>query len=117
MRISDWSSDVCSSDLTSLFPSIHLRPKRRSLRTVRNSKAEGGRLSAYLSSIDNRRQRLARKVIENAEARDRRPRTARRPGSRAIGAGAAPTAVPLLRDRRHLTRARSEAHTSELQSL
>src|SRR3546814_9173073 len=88
MRISDWSSDVCSSDL---FP--ELQEGVRVLVTVDQS-IDGARLHRLAGALCARLARLRRLVVlEGMRALARRPRV--QPG------------IPT----------RSEEHTSELQSL
>src|SRR3546814_9672928 len=97
MRISDWSSDVCSSDLT----------RRR----TGEAGEEAGDHGLRTAGDDGTRRAV-----------DRLPHLALRAAARAAGDRAfppdpspsqAPVAPP---DRRHQPR-RSEEHTSELQSL
>src|SRR3546814_4665997 len=92
MRISDWSSDVCSSDLDAVHPPAHRPQQRRGIPPV---------LSA--DSLDHGPQALGRR---------RRQRCAH------IGEGdaAGPVGVAGQRIARHAGQ-RSEEHTSELQSL
>src|SRR3546814_6786905 len=90
MRISDWSSDVCSSDLPEADgPAVRLQelrpPDRRHLR-----------------QSDRRRRRFFRPDPD---------------GDLAGGEHAAVAAVFLWRDAAVRAAARSEEHTSELQSL
>src|SRR3546814_6059043 len=100
MRISDWSSDVCSSDLRA--PCIARRPPPRPSQRRRQPRAEFQRRDSH---------------------RDPRVRAAGGGGGPAAGAGApaaddrAPRAVAGQghQDRPHPLR--SEEHTSELQSL
>src|SRR3546814_10264610 len=81
MRISDWSSDVCSSDL------------------------DAGATQVHHSRLASLRQKLKRRISCRSDAsRDRRFRTRR--AARAVSGSA-------TRNRQ----ARSEEHTSELQSL
>src|SRR3546814_1371798 len=85
MRISDWSSDVCSSDLT--------RPKSRS--------------QAPISSRRTVRTRLARRLRRlSGDCAQHNPEPAHFLRSEQTTDAATP-----------ITRARSEEHTSELQSL
>src|SRR3546814_5970278 len=100
MRISDWSSDVCSSDLRVLRAVRARRPRRTDRRAadaipVHRVRAPGrGPPAALLAPVDPTRHRAAgvRPALD-----------------RARGAG---------HDRRRDARqGRSEEHTSELQSL
>src|SRR3546814_9277070 len=86
MRISDWSSDVCSSDL----------PRRS---------GEGKAVEIGLLRIDE----------AAVDARAERQRRALRAVGRRRVAGAADTQAEI--ERRIVPDARSEEHTSELQSL
>src|SRR3546814_10043964 len=90
MRISDWSSDVCSSDL-------RREPPRRYFRSqYRSGRAAGG------------------------DGRSRAARSCRRGGrGRAAGLGGDQSAAPRARavPVQGTGQARSEEHTSELQSL
>src|SRR3546814_3370150 len=94
MRISDWSSDVCSSDLS------RARQRFRAARPVgradrRRGRAQGrGRRSQIRNAVARRRHRIGqdRSLYGSDRRRDRRGSA----GARA---------------------ARSEEHTSELQSL
>src|SRR3546814_1666056 len=100
MRISDWSSDVCSSDLTtprraaSYLRTMGRRGVRRDTRPPRRPTPAGG-------AMDVVRHRPRRAVLPDVR---RLPRPQRDPvrADRGAGRGAA-----------H----RSEEHTSELQSL
>src|SRR3546814_7523617 len=97
MRISDWSSDVCSSDLVAL---LWLLPRFAAFR--------GGQVSDQLVQLCTRRAQLA---IDEGEALDQNldMSAGRLGGSRRDG------------DRRRAQArqqfGRSEEHTSELQSL
>src|SRR3546814_5276334 len=107
MRISDWSSDVCSSDLLrTIRPGPHDRkpPRANSLviKTTRREKTGGGG-SAYASSMRSRRPV--------------RPAT----GDGACQEGPRGHPDPVTREEapwiRYAIPSRSEEHTSELQSL
>src|SRR3546814_2755032 len=93
MRISDWSSDVCSSDLPS-------RP------------GHGVRCCPHTPAIPREKKG---DFAARTQAEDRRDDDAssQRAGDRAMGAAHRRTAPP----RRTGRSARSEEHTSELQSL
>src|SRR3546814_5761894 len=101
MRISDWSSDVCSSDLNGVLshraPSVHRA-------------ADGiARFAEYLVP-DDRGQHLARAYdILETEIERGQPE--------AYDIGIAEIADHPARDQRLADRMRSEEHTSELQSL
>src|SRR3546814_1856749 len=93
MRISDWSSDVCSSDLLADgAPAYRGKGGARGWDRRHRFPRGKGRLDALLSATDRPRRRGSR------------PRCARR------RRGAA-------RPRLNRARTRSEEHTSELQSL
>src|SRR3546814_2036980 len=103
MRISDWSSDVCSSDL---------------VREAEGSLCEGALLET-LSHLGGRAE-LARRARIGAggHRRDDLPRTHHAARRYRAGCGlmeGAPTAAELFAALRVLVR--SEEHTSELQSL
>src|SRR3546814_8400347 len=110
MRISDWSSDVCSSDLTD---KTHLR---RAVRRTDAALVAGGRL--HHGSLP---------VLAAAQGTGALQRRARhRCDERGDGAGGAAAALRTLlrRSGQDLSTAqlagnqrRSEEHTSELQSL
>src|SRR3546814_7116640 len=129
MRISDWSSDVCSSDLVRHLEHWSLWPVRASLLTgpPKSGRSHLGRIFQHWSSGD---------VIDDADLADEqmifhawnRAQELRRP--LLIIASAAPPlwqiALPDLASRLKATPsvaigapddARSEEHTSELQSL
>src|SRR3546814_4833791 len=93
MRISDWSSDVCSSDLL-------LHPRSDSLSQF-PWRADLGTLSRETAT---RQKRMADEDRPHRPFRAHRPR--RRGDLRLLQPGP-----------RHGGRARSEEHTSELQSL
>src|SRR3546814_6739839 len=106
MRISDWSSDVCSSDLKPLLqkPRREVRdgeregdPCRRLLLGRAGAAAQDGRRGVHTRGLQ-RRRRAQRDLSQ--------PRHARRGGGDRVRPGA-----------HQLPRARSEEHKSELQSL
>src|SRR3546814_12865163 len=70
MRISDWSSDVCSSDLPVVTPEIHARVMREVVEpTVRGMASDGVPITGFLYAglmIDNTG---TPKVIERSEER------------------------------------------------
>src|SRR3546814_5255057 len=107
MRISDWSSDVCSSDLAVRGARIAVRQRRtrRALLVGRRAgAARADRAGAW-------RRRCARRGRDDAELsalgfRSRDPR-------RAVDVAVADALAP----RRRGAADRSEEHTSELQSL
>src|SRR3546814_6232449 len=97
MRISDWSSDVCSADLRGRWPrAAHLAPHRRAPRAGRHLAGPGAAAGA-------------------AAGHHRRAPAAPGPGG-ADGDRAAADAAVAGGVRVH-DPARSEEHTSELQSL
>src|SRR3546814_7118809 len=98
MRISDWSSDVCSSDLEQRHGCCRTEkaPLRAPLQDVE--------VAVHLRQAEARRRAAHLVGLQGGEA-DRRQ--ARRQGRR--------DAVP--RRHHHRLQARSEEHTSELQSL
>src|SRR3546814_5569974 len=110
MRISDWSSDVCSSDLRPLAQPVRLgeqRPRRRALRIVAQPRGAVGD-EARIVALDVRYRarehgRVARIGLEREPRREHR----------AIG-GRHERELALRGTGRAL---RSEEHTSELQSL
>src|SRR3546814_3911590 len=101
MRISDWSSDVCSSDLVAL---LWLLPRFAAFR--------GGQVSDQLVQLCTRRAQLA---IDEGEALDQNldMSAGRLGGSRRDGDRRRAQARQQFGGRD----ARSEEHTSELQSL
>src|SRR3546814_8532553 len=94
MRISDWSSDVCSSDLAS----------RRQTRHATRRRGHARRGSAFQPAATDRSASAGNPGrVPQLARRRRRGMTKARPGSRPLAPAIAP--------------ARSEEHTSELQSL
>src|SRR3546814_8825183 len=100
MRISDWSSDVCSSDLLVSRPRIvktrsRAFGRRRAHRVARDMQQPVDKQSRCLRRVGTgmRRQNLFTNVFE------------------------APTQQQQIRNRGALGAARSEEHTSALQSL
>src|SRR3546814_8788726 len=91
MRISDWSSDVCSSDLPAPWPRTLL--SAFSAIPWRQETPAAGQLCAALHAAGARR------------------------GARRAGAGAAGDRHRAQRSHRQPVAVRSEEHTSELQSL
>src|SRR3546814_6327946 len=115
MRISDWSSDVCSSDLAGLprrgGDEAGDRP-RRPRRAERQLRHRQGDPAARRETGDRRDPRAAR-CESVAGTVDRGPhRQHRRCGPQPFAVGG-----PRARRGRRPGRARSEEHTSELQSL
>src|SRR3546814_8475634 len=114
MRISDWSSDVCSSDLRQHPLSRAQRNSRRADRKARAQELGNSRAGSDAG-------RLADGTLDPAEraglATGQLPLRAQRTGLRAFASSARP------RSRRRTLMAgynfleRSEEHTSELQSL
>src|SRR3546814_1098993 len=99
MRISDWSSDVCSSDLRR--PSDHVLRRASSRRVRRLQRVAYRRMSG--SSLTRNVSPLPR----NPPCARHRPERMQRPG----------TYLPDRLLRRGAELRRSEEHTSELQSL
>src|SRR3546814_472476 len=133
MRISDWSSDVCSSDLNGRLAGRSARARGRLgqsgrhtglchllARTRRERRPDRG--VPYAPRGLDRRPRPARRTSRCDHARRHRlhphpPRPARRRGRpRRLLRGEAARAVGLNGARRPAS-VRSEEHTSELQSL
>src|SRR3546814_2744455 len=126
MRISDWSSDVCSSDLRlrgsravrgDMGPSGLQRPPRLAGRS-----ADGGypRLLRNHAPPCGRGADVGRAISVRADAGRRRASLSPRPRARACVDGdrdprLGPRALRALSRQAH--RDRSEEHTSELQSL
>src|SRR3546814_5696467 len=92
MRISDWSSDVCSSDLSGSTPKIRTVPARINPRTKRN--ATLCRTTAWLICALNDRWARTRAITEATRAKN----------------------MNVLNSSTG-NEIRSEEHTSELQSL
>src|SRR3546814_2904892 len=103
MRISDWSSDVCSSDLAGLGVAVGIveRGRDRARRRLRRHRHPA---AGAFERLDHGR---GRRAARNREFRDRRALSLRP----ADGRGRVES-----RDRRGAA-PRSEEHTSELQSL
>src|SRR3546814_2213962 len=138
MRIGDWSSDVCSSDLTSssTFPSARRRkcpaPSTSGWRSVRAELRRGitEELAAEAAPTGRRgsqvrrllQERLSRELLT---ARPVWPRTARRRRLTRAPLDSFPSPQRLSRDERtqalhpidQRPRPKSEEHTSELQLL
>src|SRR3546814_2323505 len=116
MRISDWSSDVCSSDLHSVEPAVAARRSwhhgargdgRGSAQGALSTDAKGYRTAAGDDRAPAMGRKMGRRRPLDPGTRRYPRRTADRPGDD-------------HRARRpcaRLSRARSEEHTSELQSL
>src|SRR3546814_9030570 len=107
MRISDWSSDVCSSDLTAV--GHHGKASlARVLTAGRSVVGEGfGRVEQLLQGIDAQHARPREDSIVDSIGAGQGPGV----GSRGTGALRMPAALD------DDDRLRSEEHTSELQSL
>src|SRR3546814_6743113 len=101
MRISDWSSDVCSSDL----------PQLLGVQPIYHPARAGGQ-----ESWRSAKGRGVRRVSEAADARDYRPSGDCRGASRARS-GKARSGLSDDDASAAGRSARSEEHTSELQSL
>src|SRR3546814_3085603 len=110
MRISDWSSDVCSSDLA---VGAHLPAHDRFEmidRVIRQDiERTAGRIAAEESALRATQDLQALKVIEVGEA------LRRTSDVNAIDIGSHGRIIG--EDRLKITLSRSEEHTSELQSL
>src|SRR3546814_4829027 len=108
MRISDWSSDVCSSDLGRCGPSriVELHALQFPRRPRRSLRADVAQRPAQ------RRTRYSNLVVSHALPADRPARAQLRQRRRAPSIAQQP-----IGPRRRLLIQRSEEHTSELQSL
>src|SRR3546814_3873858 len=119
MRISDWSSDVCSSDLMGSAGLVGCRPGDR----TSGGRTAGGRSPLQLPAFGPERhagwgddQALPRaRLLGGVSADGRRGDGDGR--SRADPRRGEPRFEPPARKRFYDHRARSEEHTSELQSL
>src|SRR3546814_3488053 len=108
MRISDWSSDVCSSDLAGhrrFAAQPQQRPRRLAHRAHRVRHAEGDRL------VHGRRPRRAQQAVDGF-ARGLRLAVADE-----VGASGARRTDRKMLERIEVRLRRSAEHTSELQSL
>src|SRR3546814_10165543 len=106
MRISDWSSDVCSSDL--------LPGCRGSRRKALHGSGPYGRGSLSRTGLDDADGSVLSGDDRDPAASGRKPGNRDRPQGRTRYAGTDDTPRPrLCEDADH----RSEEHTSELQSL
>src|SRR3546814_9908885 len=102
MRISDWSSDVCSSDLTNHLDSLADRQHQRRPRVHRAGRARDA------PPVEPDMSRLDHRLRDAARARDtQEPQQLVEPDA-SCGAGACHECV---------SSCRSEEHTSALQSL
>src|SRR3546814_5104011 len=110
MRISDWSSDVCSSDLDGLAA----RFAGRRIVAVTSHRREnfGGGMEAIARSIADIAERPDVAVIFPVH-----PNPHVRPVMDAVLGGLPDVAMIEPLDYPHFVRLRSEEHTSELQSL
>src|SRR3546814_2940954 len=128
MRISDWSSDVCSSDLPSASPRACVRPPSRDRRR-RPGDPENGRSRKSISGEGGARRRTLERAIGKM-AKGGKPR--RPPNGQQInlvipakvgtqdGISRRKLWVPAFAGMTRLgneDELRSEEHTSELQSL
>src|SRR3546814_20427476 len=91
MRISDWSSDVCSSDLLCRTRQDARRGGIVSLRSVAHDRADAGRDDGDAASrrsrrASRRRQRFAR-VAEQVRQRDRKSVVSGKRGSVRVNLG------------------------------
>src|SRR3546814_5897335 len=100
MRISDWSSDVCSSDLRALHLADPALP--RPARAPRNQARAGRRRPGPLPLLAPQHVRAVAAVLRALAPRGRGPARSRRPLPRGVDGAA---------------RGRSEEHTSELPYL
>src|SRR3546814_8985410 len=109
MRISDWSSDVCSSDLHHRFAARHLQ------RRV-NGERQRARFARDVRDKGDRRAELADRARETENERREHAGERKRQADRAKGVPA-PRAQGPRRALQSPVDPRSEEHTSELQSL
>src|SRR3546814_5463067 len=106
MRISDWSSDVCSSDL-------HIAERRAQLRVRSRSLLR----EQQFMQVELRQPVDAQVVLRLPERRDLQDRGPAEPAMRQQQAGAKRCAVTARLDRPcDAGQVRSEEHTSDLQS-
>src|SRR3546814_5689370 len=122
MRISDWSSDVCSSDLAGRTHSLPMKKLLRSrlISFSRESRAGAGVCKFVIMDVGQADPRLGQRVDARIDHR-------RRPAHIALRAGAGPfkrlrdivgdEAAAILGVRLLREDGRSEEHTSGLQSL
>src|SRR3546814_7797004 len=127
MRISDWSSDVCSSDLpASGYLAARAESRPNTLRKTQGSLCEGPLLETL--SGKRRAARMARRARRGAghgrpcdlHRTPRRPRTGRRAGGIVTLRGrdaCGPVARNAAIEPDGRKAVRSEEHTSEIQSL
>src|SRR3546814_1553242 len=106
MRISDWSSDVCSSDLLdAALLGGHIDAAVHSMKDVETIRPPEIRIAAMLPRADVRDRLIGAASVEAL------PMGAR------VGTASPRRAAQLLALRPDLKIGRSEEHTSELQSL
>src|SRR3546814_5582473 len=130
MRISDWSSDVCSSDLTRqvdvLLPRVtsrvHGRALTRAVGRIIRRPLDGGGLGILVVAVQRRSTRCLHVTAESptppVESRFLRAAGLAEPVRRPMRAGAT-AQKPRFSSRclQVMHKVRSEEHTSELQSL
>src|SRR3546814_7042607 len=106
MRISDWSADVCSSDLIARAPARQLQSRARPVRDARKHRLPGRQsLSSMFSPFQGHPTTALNQLLRPTFLRNRN----------STGAVAFPTTTTRKKKKGH--RFRSEEHTSELQSL
>src|SRR3546814_7073661 len=118
MRISNWSSDVCSSDLPDRFPGPHIYGSDPAIRRLLAQHARKWQPPScvHVNSIGGMRLRIARPLgPANFPACLIARRPPLLPGLRARHQADIVGHVVIIRDNN--APARSEEHTSELQSL
>src|SRR3546814_9953211 len=109
MRISDWSSDVCSSDLGRVYRHIHRKGGGGDIAPFSVPRASAAGIGDDLHLLPRRQAAVRRQPVEHLE-----------PLGLIIAVGHAPreTRHRIARSHRHhIDAPRSEEHTSELQSL
>src|SRR3546814_5223653 len=126
MRISDWSSDVCSSDLLKAVKLRHAHVQKDAARLGMRDLLQEGRAGfigddAVSRSLENKARRSAQRFLIVHQMHD--PLTAHRPPTPPPPPGTNErtsrhrSGVPAITARHWPRSSRTEAHTFELQSL
>src|SRR3546814_7685918 len=113
MRISDWSSDVCSSDLQKLVEKLKQRTGEKTSSLQALGRIERDSVKGRSARHTERWDRLRDEQRADREKRKDKPAAQRKSAESAKPSGLAER----IADRALSAASRSEEHTSELQSL